>query len=211
MAVHIKLDCPHTDCLAEGAGFSGTHYHQFRPGFHEYIMLLQCGVCGNGVVAKYAGVNFTTWVSGHGRGDTRLLETWPKRPPTEGPQYLPDNVSRYFFQGMDSLRRRNFDAAGTMFRKALDTGLKRLDPAGRGTLERRINSLPTEIGITPPMKEWAHQIRHLGNDAAHEDDPFTEDEAKSLQSFTELFLTYAFTLPGMLAARQPPAEGRGGQ
>jgi hypothetical protein len=34
----------------------------------------------------------------------------------------------------------------------------------------------------PPVK---------GTDAAHEDDPFTGDEAKTLQAFTEMFLTYA--------------------
>jgi hypothetical protein len=55
------------------------------------------------------------------------------------------------------------------------------------------------------MKEWAHHIRRLGNDAAHEEEPFEEDEARGLQSFTELLLTYAFTLPGMLVERYPPA------
>jgi hypothetical protein len=105
---------------------------------------------------------------------------------------------------MDNMAR-NFDAAGTMFRKSLDAALKRLDSTGKGSLQKRIDTLPAETGVTPAMKEWAHQIRHLGNDAAHEDDPFTEEEAKSLQAFTELFLTYAFTLPGMLAARKPPA------
>jgi hypothetical protein len=55
------------------------------------------------------------------------------------------------------------------------------------------------------MREWAHQIRELGNDAAHDEDPFTEHEAQTLQAFTELFLTYSFTLPGMIAARKSPA------
>ena len=59
------------------------------------------------------------------------------------------------------------------------------------------------------MKKWAHEIRHLRNDATHEEDPFTDDEAQALQSFTELFLTYAFTLPGMLVARHPPKEEEG--
>lgn len=80
------------------------------------------------------------------------------------------------------------------------------NPTAKGTLEKRIDSLPAAMGVTPAMKEWAHQIRHLGNDAAHEDDPFSKEEADSLQAFTELFLTYVFTLPGMLAARKPTAK-----
>jgi len=107
---------------------------------------------------------------------------------------------------MDSLTRRNFDAAGAMFRKSLDTDLKRIHSEGRGKVQNRIDNLPEATGVTPAMKKWAHQIRDLGNNAAHEKAPFTEDEAKALQSFTELFLTYAFTLPGMVAARKPSAE-----
>ena len=119
---------------------------------------------------------------------------------------FPSNVASFYCQGIDSLSRKNFDAAGAMFRKSLDTGLKRIHPEGKGTLQRRIDELPDATGVTPAMKEWAHQIRHLGNDATHEEEPFSDDEVKALQSFTELFLTYAFTLPGMVATRKPTPE-----
>jgi len=118
---------------------------------------------------------------------------------------MPANIESFYSQGMDSLSRKNFDAAGTMFRKSLDTALKRLDPSGLGNLQQRIDKLPVAVGVTPAMKEWAHEIRELGNDAAHEEEPFTEIEATTLQAFTELFLTYTFTLPGMLTARKEAA------
>ncbi len=92
-----------------------------------------------------------------------------------------------------------------MFRKSLEASLKAIGSGGRASLEKRINDLPLETGVTPAMKEWAHQIRVLGNDAAHEEDPFTREDADALQAFTELFLTYAFTLPGMMAARKAVA------
>lgn len=94
-----------------------------------------------------------------------------------------------------------------MFRKSLDVTLKHVHPEGKGTLQKRIDALPQELGITPAMKQWAHEIRDLGNDAAHEEEPFTEGEAKALHAFTEMFLTYVFTLPGMLEERkkaEPP-------
>jgi Domain of unknown function (DUF4145) len=106
---------------------------------------------------------------------------------------------------MDNHKRSNWDAGGAMFRKALDTSLRRLNPGGKGSIYDRINTLPPNAGVTDAMKEWAHQIRRLGADAAHDEDPFSEIEAKALQSFTELFLTYAFMLPGMLAASNPGA------
>lgn len=51
------------------------------------------------------------------------------------------------------------------------------------------------------MQEWAHAIRLDGNEAAHEEEPFDKETCEALKSFTELFLMYAFTLPGMLAER----------
>jgi len=208
MTVHIQLDCPHPDCRTEKAGFTGNHFLLFKTGTQDYILLLQCGVCGNGVIAKYRSANFGQWLNNQG-GNVTLLEIWPKPTPIDIPQYVPNNITNFYRQGMDSLNRKNFDAAGTMFRKSLDAGLKALHPEGKGTLEKRIDNLPDILGITSALKEWAHQIRHLGNDAAHEDDPFTSDEAKILQSFTELFLTYTFTMPGMLAERRKPPREAG--
>jgi hypothetical protein len=201
----VQLDCPHDGCLTEKAGFSGGAYLVYNSSAGEYIVLLQCGVCRNCIIAKFQSPYFAQWLENAEVTPPRLIDVWPKRKPIEAPQHLPPNVARYYFQTMDSLNRRNFDAAGTMFRKALDTGLKRIDPQGKGTLEKRIDNLSAVTGITPAMKEWAHHIRRLGNDAAHEEEPFEEDEARGLQSFTELLLTYAFTLPGMLVERYPPA------
>lgn len=204
----ISLDCPY--CYTKKAAFQGNSPMAVKRGKEniDYIMLMQCQVCGNGVVATFQSASanhLLEWLQGKasmGPDSATLIGVVPKPQAVGAPQYTPDNVTRFYLQGMENVAR-NFDAAGTMFRKSLDTALKRLDPNGKGTLEKRIDNLPAETGVTPAMKTWAHEIRHLGNDAAHEEDPFTEAEARSLQAFTELFLTYVFTLPGMLEARKP--------
>lgn len=177
---------------------------------HINILLLQCAHCHNGVVGKYYGAaEFENWIRTEGQTPPpHLLGLWPKAELPDAPNYLPDNIRSFYFQGFDSLRRKSYDAAGTMFRKCLDVTLKRIHSEGKGTLRKRIDALPQELGITPAMKEWAHEIRDLGNDAAHEEEPFTESEAKALHAFTEMFLTYTFTLPRMLEERkkeEPPA------
>jgi hypothetical protein len=177
-----------------------------------FIMLFQCQVCGEGIVAKLqspSSQSIHQWVQGQTAmqttmGPITVVRHWPTEIETKAPEHSPNNVTSFYLQGMDNLARKNYDAAGTMFRKSLDIALKRLNQSGKGTLQQRIDNLPAAVAITPAMKEWAHQIRELGNDAAHEEDPFTEDEAKTLQAFTELFLTYTFTLPGMLEARKSP-------
>ena len=96
-----------------------------------------------------------------------------------------------------------------MFRKTLDTTTQQLDATLKPKkLSQRIEALAASHAITPDMKEWAHEIRDVGNDAVHDEIPFTEEEAKDLHAFTELFLTYVYTLPGMLAARRTPAAAR---
>jgi hypothetical protein len=200
----ISLDCPH--CRTERAAFTGDADYPFQPGPQSlFILLMQCKVCGEGIVAKFEGVGFKAWLGvRYPKMLQGLVKYWPENTQIKAPDDTPDNVRRFYVRGMDNLRWKNFDASGTMFRKSLDTALKHLDPPGKGTLQQRIDNLPVAIGITPAMKEWAHQIRELGNDAAHEEDPFTENEAKTLQAFSELLFTYTFTLPGMLAARKSP-------
>jgi hypothetical protein len=69
--------------------------------------------------------------------------------------------------------------------------------AESGNYGRAIDSVLPEVGVTPAMMVWAHIIRDDGNDAAYEG-PNSEDEATGLEAYMKLFLTYAFTLPGMV-------------
>ena len=89
-----------------------------------------------------------------------------------------------------------------MFRKALDTGLKSKFPEIKGKLSARINKAAAQQKLTPELAEWAHQIRLDGNDAAHEEEPFEEEDAKKLCNFTRLVFLYLFKLPGMLEESQ---------
>ena len=106
---------------------------------------------------------------------------------------------------MDNLQR-NWTAAGMMFRKTLDTGLKAKFPDIKGTLEKRIDKAAELRGLTPDLAEWAHRIRLDGNDAAHEEEPSEEEDASRLCAFTKMVLLYLFTLPGMLKKARGEAE-----
>jgi len=96
----------------------------------------------------------------------------------------------------------NEEAAGTMYRKALDVGLKIIDASVTGTLKARIETLVKQHRLTPSLGEWAEQIRLLGNETAHETDEPTREEIKALRNFSDLVLRYLFTLPAMLEARR---------
>ena len=149
-----------------------------------------CGHCKRGVVATFKANSLDG------------ISPSPPRPP----KHTPTNVARFFEQAMDNLPN-NWDAAGGMFRKALDTGLKSKFPKMKGDLCARIKEAAAKQKLTPELAKWSHQIRLGGNDAMHEEEPFSEKDAQRLADFTKLVLLYLFTLPGMLdraSGLEPP-------
>lgn len=137
----------------------------------------------------------------------RILQTWPQYN-SDIPSGTPENVGRFYSQGLENLHARRWDAAGAMFRKTLDTGTKAIAPAHKTlTLYSRINKLVQEGLLTPAMGDWSHEIRLDGNDAVHDDEPETENDARKAQRFTEAFLQYAFTLPALVSGSQAVRSG----
>lgn len=85
------------------------------------------------------------------------------------------------------------------FRKVIDVSTKLLDPSlAKKALAFRIDDLEKSGKLTADIKAWAHEIRLDGNNAAHEDDPFTREQAESLRFFVDAYLRYIYTLPKMV-------------
>lgn len=189
-------NCPH--CGTKGVAFEIRHWAEYKLDTRTYRDLFaQCGICGRAVI-----ISVETAL-----GNSRVQEILPPPPSTDAPKHTPPNVARFFQQAMDNLPK-NYDAAGSMFRKALDVGLKIKFSDVKGTLDVRIKKAAEEHKLTPDMAKWAHQVRLGGNDATHEEEPFSEEAAKELASFTKLVLLYLFTLPGMLKDSRRQAESR---
>ena len=126
-----------------------------------------------------------------------LVDFYPRPETPEIPEHLPENVHTYYLEAVNSVKSAP-TAAGMMFRKTLDTGLKKIDPGAKGNLLARIKSAADGGKITQDMADWADRIRLDDNDAAHEEDPFTPQQAEELHLFTRLVMMYLFSLPGML-------------
>jgi hypothetical protein len=134
-----------------------------------------------------------------------IASFWPAPPGPLIPENLPSDVERIYVQAEQNFPiLGNEEAAGTMYRKALDVGLKIIAPAVTGTLKSRIAELVKRNLLTPSLGEWADQIRLLGNDTSHEIDQPTREEVEALRNFSDLVLRYLFTLPAMVTARKAP-------
>lgn len=135
-------------------------------------------------------------------------EFWPQPPGPIIPENMPPDVERIYLQA-----ERNFpiegneEAAGTMYRKALDVGLKKIDPDTKGVLAARIKKLASAGKLTVDIAEWADHVRDLGNDAAHEEAPPTREELTDLRHITEMTMRYLFSMPALVKARAPDIFG----
>lgn len=202
----ITNECPH--CHVQNVLF-GLRCEQNTVDAHQWNCFGTCHGCGKMIVAIGNGaVQSVTNNNGDARTIFRSVQIFPAAQSMDAPENTDPTVAGYYIQGLASLRGKHWDAAGTMFRKALEVSLKRAHSMeGKPTIYERINKLPDSVGVTPAMKTWAHRIRSLGADAAHEEEPFTQAEAQELHEFAEAFLTYFFTLPAKVAKHQPPAPG----
>lgn len=129
----------------------------------------------------------------------RLCKFYPKPEIISAPEYTPDTCARFFIEAKDNLSRQRYETAVMLCRKVLDIATSHLEPDENTTsLAKRLSLLKEQSRITPEMADWAKIIRLDGNTSAHSDENFTEQEAREIISFTETFLLYAFTLPGMV-------------
>ncbi|MGQ0523352.1 MAG: DUF4145 domain-containing protein [Betaproteobacteria bacterium] len=200
MAV-LALDCPH--CHVQNVQFISVADHAHRnDGW--YTSFFVCNSCSGGIAAQICSHDLKAPHSFKGNlqaGRFTITEIYPTADVNAAPDHTPDNIAAFYVQAVDALRRKHHDAAGAMCRKVVDTATRKLDPQVTGRLVARIDKLADSHKITPALREWAHAIRLDGNDASHDEDPFSSEEATDICNFCELFLMYVFTLPGMLKER----------
>jgi hypothetical protein len=126
-----------------------------------------------------------------------LLQFWPEVPDAEAPAHVPENVSRAFMQAESNfVVDGNEEAAGAMYRRALERALSTKYPDVKGTLYKKVDALVAAHVLTKELGDWSHQIRLIGNEAVHEDFAVDRHDLIAMRGFCEAVLRYLFTLPG---------------
>ena len=93
-------------------------------------------------------------------------------------------------------------ASVIMARAAVQRAVRKLNATG-SDLKAEIDSLRSSGVITEELKEWAHEVRLAGNDAAHPDTmgEITADHATESLDFMEEFLRHTIAMPARRAKR----------
>lgn len=173
---------------------------------HHYSLVFKCMSCEGLTIAEVedlskSGKKPESRVGSCVIPDERyhLLDLYPKPVTPYAPEHTPDACAKFFIEAKDNLARRRYETSVMLCRKVLDIATNHLEPDENTTsLAKRLSLLKEQSRITPEMADWAKIIRLDGNTSAHSDENFTEQEAREIISFTETFLLYAFTLPGMV-------------
>lgn len=182
--------------------------------------LYKCGYCSRGIyvalekpVSPYQSNSVSELSGPPTENGWRVKNVAPARRTEAAPLHTPDNIGSFYTQGLRALNRRDYDAAGMSLRKSIDVATKHLirsasitEGAIKKNLAQRIDVLGENYLLTPQLVEWGHEIRLDGNEAAHDDVPYSKDDAEVLADFVEVFLRYAFQIPGMLAEKRKEAR-----
>lgn len=200
--------CPHPDCLTEHISLNVVAVSS--RGVGDGILHLLCPRCSLPSAARIVRIASnvgTSQLQAHPNEITTLgyavHDFWPEVPQPSIPDLIPPDIARVYLQA-----ERNFpiigneEAAGTMYRKALDVGFKKIDPSLTGMLGPKIKALAKAGLLTEDIAIWSDHVRDIGNDAAHEEEPITRDELTALRNFCEMVLRYLFSLPNAVKKRR---------
>jgi len=160
-----------------------TEYH----GDHYYVC--QCGRCNQAFLIRQGiyGVpgEFETIT------DETVLYPPDSKLPIDG---LSTAISTAYEQAAKSFVASLYEPCVLMCRKCLEATCKDLGAAGRD-LKERLHALHDAGHIDERLSEWAHGIRLLGNEAAHDTDMVvSKNDARDVLDFTQAILIYVYSL-----------------
>ena len=178
-------------CMETGS-FEIEHHAEKRKPNSGKTLNFDTYKCEN--CAGYVMVLWSANESGAGIHDYRVLP-WPLDV-RNYPEEWPDEIGRYWLQARRNILSENWDAAAVMARSALQLALRNKNASGNN-LKQEIDDLVANGILAPIMKEWADQIRLLGNESAHPDPVQVIDpqDARDVVEFLRFLLEYLYTFP----------------
>lgn len=123
-------------------------------------------------------------------------------------EHVPDRIANLFREANECRQMTWYEASGAMYRKTLDVATKHIyshDPRLEGkvpaqALRVRIKSLGEMKILEEDIVELADVAALDGNDATHDVDPYTAEEAEALEDLTQDLIDRLFVRPARLAA-----------
>ena len=204
----INHNCPR--CSSKGAAFLLLYDVSSPNSAFEWYTVGKCGVCLRASLFNLR-MNSTGSppCSAASQSITAVISCDPAPAKPNVPDNIPDNVATPYLEAEHSFAAGHYSAAGSCYRKAMERSLKHIDPNLKGMLNQRVRLLEKNGLLPIGMIELLDQIRLFGNTSMHEDDfDPTKADCEAAREFSQLFLTYAFSLPKKVANAKTKIAGQ---
>lgn len=159
-------------------------------------------------VAECNGCDFFLLVKRHGQ---QIQQVYPSPLPKAVDEKIPEKISKDFAEALLCLSIGANRGAAVLARRAVQTiCLDKLDKDSKSSkLKDQIDELFTKNIITEDLKGWAHEVRFVGNDAAHPGDQEVEKtDAEEILDLLESFCEVLYVAPAKAESRRKIREER---
>ncbi len=202
------------DCVRCGVKRS-QHFQvgeSLTPKHLEWEIAARCSVCSliSVYVAKMNGTGNAPSAYSTNLPDERVSSAAVRIATTAVPlsEYIPERIAGLFREANECRQMTWYEAAGAMYRKTLDVATKHIythdarlaEKQPAQALRVRIKSLGEMRILDEDIVELADVAALDGNDATHDVDPYSKEEAEALEDLTLDLLERLFVRPAKVAA-----------
>lgn len=211
MGRKIAGECPHCvrhttlECTMH-AGLEGSEDPREKAQYLKYVLILRCDWCKKESAFLHHAITApipTTEGTKQKFRTIDLTQLWPTQMPRELPPEAPDSVREVFSEAALAESVGAFRLAGIGYRAAVEQIVKERGAAGKNLYER-ITGL-TALGAPQDIVDAFHEVRFVGNDAAHDALAYSADE---IADVAELISEAVFVLYVQPAQRADMAAQR---
>lgn len=135
------------------------------------------------------------------------IEIYPKPKPKLSDERIPEDIREDIDEAKMCFSVKCYRASTAMFRKALEACCVAKGTSKNKNLEGKIDELFEEGIITKNIKDWAHTIRWIGNDALHINaNKVTREDAEDILKLAEQIFNNIYVFPAISKERLEKRE-----
>lgn len=126
---------------------------------------------------------------------------WPTAT-TSLPEDVPEEIGSAFIESVTAFNACCFRSSAAMARRTLEAVCAQQGETS-GSLYKRIENLANCGKLLPTYRDWAHEVREVGNDGVHDlIENVSQEDAEALIGFLRELLKFFYQMPAELARRR---------
>lgn len=133
----------------------------------------------------------------------KIIKIWPKTLPGSVDKLIPEPVKSDFEEALVCEAANSYRGAAALARRTLQVICLDKGASKNKKLYEQIDELFTKNIITQDIKDWAHEVRYVGNDAAHPNSTdVTSDDARDILELLGSMCDVLYVAPARAAVRK---------